>query len=169
MNAAEWIETIKNTHHAYLRKELPGIAKAVNTQLEQSGGDPEWQKLAKAFFDLKHELETHILKEEVMLFVSILHIEASVASHTKPDLKHHDIRESLEQAEYEHDATRQFLETIDSAISKIKKNSDNQILFDQLEHLKKDLEEHIHKEEQGLFPEAKFLYAKATEGMLREE
>jgi regulator of cell morphogenesis and NO signaling len=169
MNASEWIDDIVKTHHAYLKKELPELAELIQAPREKIGKEIEWEHLAKAFLDLKQELQTHILKEEVMLFPSILHIEAAVRANEKPDLKRHDIRESLEQAEYEHDATEQFLEDIFDAVSKIGRRPENKALFERLENLRKDLEEHIHKEENGFFPEARCLYAKATEGMLREE
>lgn len=169
MSIQEWIEQIIGVHHAYLRRELPSLSILFRS-LEGKSNDREgWEELYHLFMELRFELERHILKEEGMLFPSILHIEKSVKEGTSPDLSRYDLREPMDQAEYEHGTTEDYLSRMTQLMERLSLKRDFPELFRRLEELKKDLEEHIRKEEEGLFPEAKFLYAKATEGMLREE
>lgn len=169
MKASEWIEQIVRTHHAYLRSELPALSSLIDVFYKRAPEEPERGRLRKTFQDLKAELQTHILKEESMLFPSIRHLEECADRRERPDLRRHDIRESLEQAEYEHDATEEFLAELSRTMREIGYSEEYGSLFHRIEILARDLGEHIQKEETNLFPEARLLYSKATKGMLREE
>lgn len=168
MGVQDNINDIVDKHHAYLKYILPELTELINQAWDKAGQKGEWEELRKVFLDLKNELQAHMLKEEMMLFPSIRHIEESVIKKEKPDLTRHDIRESLEQMEYEHDATEDFLSRIAGLKQKIGSESEPEVMKN-LDELARDLEVHIKKEETGLFPEARSLYSKATQGMLREE
>jgi len=169
MSTEQRIDEIVKTHHAYLRRELPILGEMMKAHQAQIDQDPDWQKLNTTFLDLRRELELHIMKEEVMLFPSILHIENAAIKKERPDLARHDIREALDQNELEHDSTTQQLEVLSECMRKLVESPQNQALFQGLEDLRKDLEEHIRKEDKELFPEARYYYSIATEGMLKEE
>ncbi len=169
MSAREKITHIIQTHHEYLRREVPVLTEKIRRAVETHPQDDRWSQLEKAFSDLKASEMTHILKEEVMLFPSICHMEDSVQSKTRPDLKKHDLRESLEQAELEHESTVFALTELDAAMRKIVWEGEVKEIHEELIRLRDDLREHMRKEDEELFPEARFLYAKATEGLLREE
>ncbi len=168
MKIQEWIDLIVETHHKYLKKELPILSQAI-IELSQRDKNPAWAELERIFKDLRHELDLHLMKEEVMLFPSMVHIENAVLSGAPLNLSRHDLRSSLEQAEYEHSATDEYLSQLLNCMKNIEKTPENTVLFSKLQILEADLREHMKKEEKGLFAEARFIYSKAIEGFLREE
>ena len=169
MTISEWIENIVTTHHAFLKEELPRLRILLEKETGKHEQDSSWNLLIKNFLGLKHELEIHLAKEEMMVFPSFRHLEECSAAGTLPDLKRYDIRESLSQMQYEHDATHDYLEVISKAAADARLKTEHRDLFERLQRLKKDLEEHIEKEEKSLFPAAQFLYAELTQNLLREE
>jgi len=77
------IRHILDTHHEYLKVELPKLshlahAAAVGGASEQPELLPALQKV---FADLRSELESHMWKEEMVLFPMILRLEDAQASH----------------------------------------------------------------------------------------
>ena len=168
MTISEWVEHITGTHHALLKRELPRLRIDLDAAA-QGRREPAWAVLAENFRNLKHELEIHLSKEEMMVFPSFRHLEECRVLGQAPDLKRYDIRESLNQMEYEHDATKDFIRGMEGAMVDITDDCRGGALFERMRALCRDLEEHIEKEERGLFPEARFIYSELTKSILREE
>lgn len=166
---SELIEEIVSTHHAYVRKALSLILHELDGLSKTHRDDTDWQRLHEDFMALRNELEIHLAKEEAMVFPSFKHLEACEKGEAVLDLKKHDIRESLNQMEYEHDATAEYLDAIETDMSQIGPSSENQNLFGQLKALQADLTEHIKKEEYLLFPAARSVYYTLTQNLMREE
>lgn len=166
---SQQIDTIVNTHHAYVRAALSPILHGVDGQVRAHTGDRRWQKLQEDFMALRQELEIHLAKEEAMVFPAFRHLEACEQGSAVLDLKKYDIRQSLDQMEYEHGATDEYLEALNQDMRAIGESGENQGVFRRLRELSDDLQEHIRKEETELFPAARAIYYRLTENLLREE
>lgn len=169
ISLSQQIDTIVNTHHAYVRAALSPILHGVDSQVRAHAGDARWQKLQEDFLALRQELEIHLAKEEAMVFPSFRHLEACEKGEAVLDLKKHDIRQSLDQMEYEHGATDEYLDALDQDMAAIGEDSQNRDVFTRLRELGADLEEHIRKEETELFPAARAIYYTLTRNLIREE
>ena len=63
------IDHIETTHHAYVRRALPSIARHLGKVLEAHGDrHPELVRIGQAFAAMSDELQQHMLKEERILF-----------------------------------------------------------------------------------------------------
>lgn len=71
-NPARLTEHIVATHHAFLKRELPELASLLFRVLGVHGeGHPELFKVHSTFSSLRAELESHLIKEETLLFPAI--------------------------------------------------------------------------------------------------
>ena len=157
MSLLEPIEQIIGTHHVNIRRILPEIYQEVQrsaTALENDAGKRLWEN----FKLLNDELLKHMLKEEVLLFPSILEVERAVNTGTKLDLTRHNIQNPLEQMEYEHNITEKYLAEIHVAGETLNWQQNHKNLFQKVSELETDLLHHIELEEQKLFKEARRLY-----------
>jgi len=65
----ELADHIETTHHAYLKQELPRLEYLVNKVANRHGEHrPQLVELAEVFNGLKAEMESHMQKEELVLF-----------------------------------------------------------------------------------------------------
>jgi regulator of cell morphogenesis and NO signaling len=143
----ELIRHIVDTHHAYLRREMP----AIETRLEKvyrvynQRYGPTLTGLPQVFEALRAELESHLLKEERILFPAIVRNETAVAG-------------PIRMMEFEHDNAGQ-------ALAKIREITNNfeipgyacvtyRALMSGLAEMEQDLHMHIHLENNILFPRA---------------
>ncbi len=155
----ELCDHIEQTHHAYLRDELPRLtdllAKVVDAH---STNHPELTELQRVFAGLKAELEPHMLKEEQILFPAKRHMEDSTS---RPHFPFGSVANPIRMMEHEHDGAG-------SALTRIRELTDNyqapadacntfQVMVDGLKQLEANTHEHIHKENNILFPKAQQL------------
>jgi regulator of cell morphogenesis and NO signaling len=159
MGTAEWesatltglIEHILGTHHAYLRGALPKLAESA--EAEGPGA------LRKTVLELKSELESHMWKEEMVLFPLIRVLEESRSS-GKPAPPAHcgSVRNPISVMGQEHQAARQALLEIRRLTRKYEipagASSQVQALVTGLREFDQDLQQHIHLEDDILFPRA---------------
>jgi regulator of cell morphogenesis and NO signaling len=144
-------------HHAYLRNEFPRItdlfAKVVNAHGERQ---PVLFQVREVFTTLREELESHMMKEELILFPAIGKLEAaSVAGVRAPMCS---IDQPIARMEHEHEVAGRAiaemrLRTRDYSIPEEACNA-YRALFDALVELESDLHQHIHLENNILFPRA---------------
>lgn len=161
MSLLEPIEQIIRTHHTYLRRILPEITDKIQGMkglLESEAG----LRLKESFEALSRELHKHMLKEEVMLFPSILEVERAALSGGQLDLSRYDIENPLEQMEYEHDVTETFLAEIHEEGEKLGWKKNFAELYQFVKELESDLLLHIELEEENLFKKARKLYIQAA-------
>ena len=85
LSPAALADHIEATHHDYLRRELPRLeatlARVVNAHQARH---PELRELATVFAGLKDELESHMVKEEKVLFPIVRELEAARAGRSSP-------------------------------------------------------------------------------------
>lgn len=152
----ELCRNIVDTHHAYLRTELPRL-ETLTKKIAHVHGDhhPELNKVADLFLALKEELENHMEKEERILFPLIE--ELSVAT-TRPQFHCGSVGNPIRVMEYEHDNAAYALERLRELTHNYSTPEDGcptyRATMDALAHFEKDMHHHIHKENNALFPRA---------------
>jgi regulator of cell morphogenesis and NO signaling len=159
---AELCDHIEATHHAYLREELPRlsalIAKVASVHGER---EPDLHALARVFRDFRMELEAHMAKEDQVLFPMIRRLEEA---DTLPSFHCGSVNNPIRVMEFEHDnagaalarmreLTRDYTPTPEAC-------NTYRVMLDSLAVLEKDMHQHVHKENNILFPRASALEAR---------
>lgn len=147
---------IEQTHHAYLRQELPRltnlIAKLVNVHGAAHG---ELAEVEQYFADLRSELEPHMFKEEQILFPAIRRLEQA---DTEQRFPFGTVANPIRMMEIEHDTAGNAMARIRELTSDYLPPADAcntyRATLDALLTLEQDLHVHIHKENNILFPSA---------------
>jgi regulator of cell morphogenesis and NO signaling len=154
------ITHIHDTHHVFTREEMdriePLLAKVCSVYSESH---PELLQIQALFAELKRELLLHMLKEENILFPYITQMEqAQRAGAPAPVPMFGTVRNPVRMMMMEHDGAGEVLR-------RIRQLSDDfnppaaaclsyQTLYRRLEELEQDLHQHIHLENNLLFPSA---------------
>jgi len=152
------IDYILDTHHTFTRDEMQRIeALAEKVCAKHGANHPELLGVRSVFAGLCAELRPHMLKEEMVLFPYIKQLEQSVASGARPapapfGTAANPIRVMLR----EHDAAGRILREMRAASGDYVVPADACIsfrtLYEALEAFEKDLHQHIHLENNVLFP-----------------
>lgn len=157
LSLTELCDHIVGTHHAYLDVELPRLLALSRKVNLIHGNDHPWlRELNTVFVDLVDGMQTHVLKEEVMLFPAIRHLEAGRAAEA-PFGTH--LQAPLEWLEREH-------ETMQAALTGLRDLSGGfapppdactsfRALLDGLARLELETQQHIGQENHILFPRAR--------------
>jgi regulator of cell morphogenesis and NO signaling len=167
LSLTELADRIEQTHHAYLRSELPRLGKMVATVAGVHGDkEPRLFQIKDIFLFLSSELSAHLIKEEQILFPMIRQLESSA---TLPAFHCGSVANLVRQMEFEHDETG-------SALAQLRQLTDDftppdwacntyRAMLDTLANFERDMHQHIHKENNVLFPRAIALeQAKAHQG-----
>jgi regulator of cell morphogenesis and NO signaling len=156
VSMAELIDHIETVHHVYLRQQLPHLSEMVAKVGEVHGErHPELHEVQKVFGSLKSELESHMMKEEKVLFPFIRRLESATVV---PPAHLGSIGNPIRVMEHEHDEAGRALARMrdltgdyippDDACSTFK------ALLEGLKNLELDLHQHIHEENNILFAKA---------------
>jgi regulator of cell morphogenesis and NO signaling len=155
------IDHILDKHHAYLRDELPRLAQMAE-KIVQAHGETHGESLVplrNVFLELRSELESHMWKEEMVLFPLIRGLEAAERAGSKPPPAHcGSVNNPIRVMEHEHDAAGQALEQVrritgDYAVPEDACNT-YRAFFHELQEFEQDMHQHIHLENNILFPRA---------------
>jgi regulator of cell morphogenesis and NO signaling len=156
MGLTELADHIESTHHAYLRDELPRL-DLMTEKVSRVHGDKDERlfRMRQAFVALKAELEPHMLKEERILFPIVRQLEASVE---RPEFHCGNVANPIRQMEHEHDHAGAALailnESTDAYTPPDWACNTYRAMLDSLAKLEADMHQHIHKENNVLFPKA---------------
>ena len=146
------IDHVIDTHHRYLVDELPQLSMYV-TKVFRVHGDTnkELEQVYKLFHDLKQELELHLVKEEKDVFPHIVNYEneQSKENLTKAVAAIHEL-------EREHEAAGDLIKTLREVTNDFTPPlgacTTYRLTYQRLEDLEADLFQHIHLENNILFP-----------------
>ena len=157
-SAAELIDHIVETHHVFLKSEMPRIAGMLAKVISVHGDrHPEsLPPLAPVYAGLKAELDQHMMKEERILFPLIKQLElANGSGGQKPPMP---VFGPIRVMESEHESAGDALRTMSQLTNGYQLPDDAcgtyRALFDALRGLEADLHLHIHLENNILFPKA---------------
>ena len=148
------IDHIESTHHEYLRRELPRLERLLTRVAQAHGAQVPWtHDVLDVFLDLKTDLEKHMQSEEKQVFPSIRRLAEQEADDIDQD--------GIEQMIDEHDEAGAALEQLrdlsndftppENACPKFR------AAMDGLRELEVDMHQHVHKENNILFPRARSL------------
>ena len=157
---AELISHIVKTHHLYVRTQIPEIGKLLEKVYTKHGENhSELAKIRGLFHGVGQELMMHMMKEENILFPYIERMEESVVQHD-PILPapFGTVANPVRMMEHEHDNAGAALKAMRDASQGYTPPADActsfRALYTALENFEKDLHQHIHLENNVLFPRA---------------
>ena len=160
LSQVELITHIVDKHHTFTREELVRL-EALLAKVSGVHGQnhPELFQIQDQFGKLRGELEPHMLKEEGVLFPYIVRLEeAVVANQTLPPPPFGTVQNPVRVMVAEHDAAGYILRRMREASSDYVVPPDGCIsyktLYSALTELEVDLHQHIHLENNILFPRA---------------
>ena len=164
VTAAETLTTlvahIVDTHHAYLRNELPFLEERIARMCRNHGQDiPHFFEVQQLLQDLRDDLMAHLEKEEVVLFPYIQGLEQwKTGAGTPPHACFPTVQFPIRVMLQEHDGAKEILARLRAVTGNYSKPDglcDNAgEFFRRLEALEADLHEHIRVENEELFPRA---------------
>ena len=151
---------IKDTHHKYTREEIARLGPLLEKVCSVHGKNhPELLHIRATMTGLAQELTMHMMKEEMVLFPYIIRMEEAVIQN-EPILPppFGSVQNPVSMMEHEH-------ESAGNALRAMRKASDGyvpptdacisyQTLYKALSEFEADLHEHIHLENNILFPRA---------------
>jgi len=151
---------IKNTHHKYTREEIARLGPLLEKVCSVHGKNhPELLHVRASFAGLAHELTMHMMKEEMVLFPYIVRMEEAVLQH-EPVLPppFGSVQNPVSMMEHEHESAGNALRAMRKASGGYMAPTDAcisyQTLYKTLSEFEADLHEHIHLENNILFPRA---------------
>lgn len=162
MSLSELASHIEQTHHAYLKSELPRLDRMTEKVARVHGDrDPRLHELRKAFELFRDELIPHMMKEEMVLFPLVRTLELHQLSlSAKPFTPYFcgTVANPIRQMEHEHDhaglALAAMRELTDEFMPPTWACDTYRAMLDGLAGLERDMHQHVHKENNILFPKA---------------
>ena len=148
----ELVEHILDTHHAYLWAELPKISEYVTKILRVHGQHhPELAEVHKLFHMVKMELEEHLVKEETVQYPAIFrYLETNDAADLDKAVK------IIAELQEEHTAAGDILKALRKVTDDFRVPDDGcgsyELTYIKLEEMESDIFQHIHLENNILFP-----------------
>ena len=148
------VDDIVQTHHRYLRAELPELVSLSEKVLTVHGrAHPELVRVRELVAALRADLEPHLDKEELVLFPAIHELADGRRSFPFGTVAH-----PIRLMALEHDRAGDLLAEVRAVTSGYVTPDDGcasyRSLYERLEDLEHDTHVHIHKENHSVFPGA---------------
>jgi regulator of cell morphogenesis and NO signaling len=154
------VKHIEVTHHAYVQAEIPRLQKILDKVESVHGQNHPQVGLVNGLFnDLAQELTAHMAKEEEVLFPYVVRMERAVAEgKSAPAAFFGTVRNPTAAMMDEHEAAGGLLKQIRTNCDDFKVPADVcttfRAMYQGLEDFERDLHQHIHLENNILFPRA---------------
>jgi regulator of cell morphogenesis and NO signaling len=166
MSLAELADHVMTKHHDFLREELPRLDAITEKVFRVHGShEPRLKDVREAFVALQDEMLSHMAKEEHVLFPMIRKMEQT----GKPQsCCGGTLAKPIQQMEAEHAESGDALETMrratDGYVPPAWACNTYRAMLDGLAQLERDMHQHVHKENNVLFPKALALEAQLQGG-----
>jgi regulator of cell morphogenesis and NO signaling len=157
---ADLIDHINSTHHVFVREECPRIqALAAKVVGVHGANHPELKQVQQLFSALAEELRVHLMKEEQILFPYTVRLEeSSIAREPAPPSCFGTVTNPVRMMMQEHDGAGEALRALRNVTKDYQLPDDACIsyrtLYEALQGFETDLHQHIHLENNVLFPRA---------------
>lgn len=151
---------IKNTHHKYTREEIARLGPLFEKVCSVHGKNhPELLQIRGIYQGLAQELTTHMMKEDMILFPYMVRMEeATIEKEPIAPAPFGSVQNPVSMMEHEHDsagnALRAMRETSNGYSAPADACVSYQTLYKALAEFEADLHQHIHLENNILFPRA---------------
>jgi regulator of cell morphogenesis and NO signaling len=156
----ELVSHIVSRHHGYVKQEIPRLEKLLSKVASVHGRNhTELIGIQKVFSALGAELSSHMMKEEMVLFPYITKMElARESGKQAPHAPFGTVGNPVHMMELEHEDSGNALKELRSLTSNYTPPQDAcfsyNTLFAALKDFETDLHQHIHLENNILFPRA---------------
>jgi regulator of cell morphogenesis and NO signaling len=162
MSAEELISYIILHHHFFVKQSLPNILSHIEKVVYKHGTNyPYMVEVLNLFQQVNDEMLEHMQKEELILFPKIREIEANKKFNKHIDTRVETLLQPIEVMEMEH-------EFVGEALNKIKTLTNHYTILDEmcttfkitineLKEFEENLHQHVHLENNILFPMAKLM------------
>ena len=153
------VDHIVGVHHVYVKKSNPTIREFVNrVKMVHGTQKPNVSEISDRFDELARELDSHMAKEESVLFPYIKEMVAAKKNGTTISAPFGTVQNPINMMLAEHDSAGNELE----AIQKLTEDytppkgacATHKVSYGQLKEYADDLMRHIHLENNILFPRA---------------
>jgi len=157
---ATLVSYIQANHHAYVRRALPLLVMHTEKVAKVHGDThPELRQVAHLFGQVAVEMTSHMAKEEHILFPYIVALEGAFLANTSaPATPFGTVRNPIRMMEAEHETAGDAMARIRALTSgyAIPENACTtyRVCLQELEAFEHDLHEHVHLENNILFPRA---------------
>lgn len=170
MTLASLVDHIVSTHHAYTREELPRLSQWIDKVAAAHGTwDGRLIELSATFREFHSGLAEHMVKEEHVLFPMIVQMEQSGLV---PMPHCGSIENPIQVMEAEHDnaghALARMRELTDGYTPPAHACNTYRTMLDALARLERDIHQHVHEENNVLFPRASDLHKHLSYDAIRE-
>jgi regulator of cell morphogenesis and NO signaling len=160
MDLAQLCDYIVQTHHAYVKNEMPQIYAYLHKVASKHGDrHPELYKIFEIFAAVKEEMEGHMKKEELILFPRIKELQKlSNNDNANFQLSITYLQSPITVMEQEHDHAGNMMNDIRILTANYVPPQDActtyRLSFASLQAFEIDLHQHVHLENNILFPKA---------------
>jgi regulator of cell morphogenesis and NO signaling len=156
LSLTDLADHIERTHHAYLRRELPRLEYLTGRVATRHGEHtPALVKLHQLFLAFKADLEAHMLKEENVLFPMCRRLDGAMAT---PAFHCGSVQNPVAMMVTEHDHAGEDLSQMraltDDYTPPPGACNTYRAMFSALAELEADMHQHVHTENNILFPKA---------------
>jgi regulator of cell morphogenesis and NO signaling len=157
---ADLVEHILATHHAYVKQEMPRLHQLLNKVVAVHGnGHPELAEIQQTFRGMSDELASHMMKEEHVLFPYIVDLENAVTTgRARPRPAFGSVSSPVHMMELEHESAGAALKAISTLSANYTPPESAcfsyKTLYSALQQFEADLHQHVHLENNILFPRA---------------
>jgi regulator of cell morphogenesis and NO signaling len=168
LSFSELIAYVLDTHHVFTKQEMARLELLTKKVITAHGENhPELHKVGALLDALCADLKPHMFKEEQILFPYILGlVQADSQNRPTPFAPFGTVNNPIRMMMMEHDAAGEILRDLRTITSNYTTPADGCIsyrtLYEALEAFEKDLHQHIHLENNILFPRAIELEARLT-------
>ncbi|MEY4930333.1 MAG: iron-sulfur cluster repair di-iron protein [Bacteroidota bacterium] len=159
-NSSVLVDFIVQHHHEYVRESIPRITELLDKICSVHGDtNPELFAVRKDFHDLAEELLGHLPKEEQILFPAIKRIEGQPIASVESELEPTALAMPIHVMEDEHERAGSLIKSIRARTNQYAIPSyacpTYQLTLTMLQEFDHDLMQHIHLENNILFPRFK--------------
>ncbi|HLW81457.1 MAG TPA: iron-sulfur cluster repair di-iron protein [Candidatus Acidoferrales bacterium] len=160
VSLCELTRHIREKHHRYVREAIPRTQALSDKVTAKHGKNhTELEDIRKLFVEVGREMIVHMQKEEQILFPYIDALERAVNAHgpVEPPF-FQTVRNPIHMMMKEHDAAGELVRQIRSLTADYTAPADactsSKALYEALKEFEADLHQHIHLENNILFPRA---------------
>jgi regulator of cell morphogenesis and NO signaling len=159
MSLTQLANYIVLTHHDYVKRELPLIYSYLQKVVSRHGDShPELLAVFNAFGELKLDMSEHMEKEETILFPRIMMVELYSQDNSEVQMNRSYLESPITIMEQEHENAGDLLSQIRELTNNYSLPGDActtyRLSFAALQAFEMDMHQHIHLENNILFPKA---------------
>ena len=159
---------IRERHHRYVREAIARVQTLLDKVVTKHGENhPEITDIQRLFTEIGREMIMHMQKEEQILFPYIDALEKAASTHGSMEPPFFQtVRNPIHTMMKEHESAGEFVKQIRKVSSEYKAPADActsyKALYQDLQAFEADLHQHVHLENNILFPRAVEMEAATT-------